>query len=98
MAKQGGTALSVVLGATILYLAGHAVSGHQGLLAYVGLQEQERELSQRLASLEAERDRLEIRAARMRPGTLDLDYLDERARVTLAAADPGEVVFALETP
>lgn len=96
MAKQGGAALSMVLGATILYLAGNAVSGQQGLLAYVDLQEQEQELTQRLASLEAERGSLEARAARLRPETLDLDYLDERARITLAAGDPDEIVFALD--
>lgn len=31
-----------------------------------------------------------------RPESLDLDYLDERARITLAAGDPDEIVFALE--
>jgi cell division protein FtsB len=49
-----------------------------------------------MAALEAERDALEARAARLRPETLDLDYLDERARITLAAGDSEELVFALD--
>ncbi len=96
MGKQGSAVVSIGLGAAILYLGAHAVTGHQGLLAYVGLQAQERTLEQRAASLEDEHAALEARAARMRPETLDLDYLDERARVTLAAGDSEEIVFALD--
>jgi cell division protein FtsB len=96
MTKHGSTALSVALGAAILYLGAHAVTGRQGLLAYVDLQAQERALEQRLETLAQERTELEARAARLRPETLDLDYLDERARITLAAGDPEELVFLLD--
>jgi cell division protein FtsB len=96
MAKHGAAALSLGLGAAILYLGAHAVTGRQGLVAYVDLQAQERVLEQRVASLEEERAQLEARAARLRPETLDLDYLDERARITLAAGDREELVFALD--
>lgn len=96
MAKHGATALSIGLGAAILYLGAHAVTGRQGLVAYVDLQAQERTLESRLDAVEAERARLEARAARMRGETLDLDYLDERARVTLAAGDSEEIVFAID--
>jgi cell division protein FtsB len=96
MAKHGAAAFSLGLGAAILYLGAHAVTGRQGLVAYVDLQAQERALEQRVASLEEERAQLEARAARLRPETLDLDYLDERARITLAAGDSEELVFALD--
>ena len=96
MAKHGATALSIGLGAAILYLGAHAVTGRQGLVAYVDLQAQERALESRLDAVEAERRQLEARAARMRGETLDLDYLDERARVTLAAGDSEEIVFAID--
>jgi len=96
MAKHGVTALNIVLGGAIVYLATHAVTGRQGLLAYVDLQAQERVLETRVSALEVEQSALEARAARMRPETLDLDYLDERARITLAAGDAEELVFALE--
>jgi len=96
MAKHGATALSIGLGAAILDLGAHAVTGRQGLVAYVDLQAQERTLESRLDAVEAERAQLEARAARMRGETLDLDYLDERARVTLAAGDSEEIVFAID--
>jgi cell division protein FtsB len=96
MAKQGSVVLSVGLGAAILYLGAHAVTGRQGLVAYVDLQAQERTLEQQVSTLEAERADLEARAARLRPESLDLDYLDERARVLLAAGDREELVFALD--
>jgi cell division protein FtsB len=96
MAKRGAAALSLGLGAAILYLGAHAVTGRQGLVAYVDLQAKERALEAHVAALEAERERLEARAARLRPETLDLDYLDERARITLAAGDSEELIFALD--
>lgn len=96
MAKAGSVALSLGLGATILYLGAHALTGRQGLLAYVELQAQEQTLEAQLDTLAAEQAELEARAARLKPDTLDLDYLDERARVLLAAGDPDEIVFQLE--
>ena len=96
MGKHGSTALSIGLGAAILYLGAHAMTGRQGLVAYVDLQAQERALEAQAAALSGEQAALEARAARLRPGTLDLDYLDERARITLAAGDSDEIVFALE--
>ena len=95
MAKSGSVAVSLGLGAAILYLGAHAVTGRQGLVAFIDLQAQERTLEERVAALAEERAQLEARAARLRPETLDLDYLDERARVLLAAGDPEEIVFAL---
>jgi len=99
MAKQGSqkgsTGVTVVLGAAILYLGANAVTGHQGLLSYVDLQAREHQLEDRLVTLKQQRAQLEARAARLKPSSLDLDYLDERARVELAAGDANEVVFAV---
>ncbi len=96
MSKRGSAVVSIVLGAGILYLGAHAVTGRQGLVAYVDLQSQERTLESRVTALDDEHATLEARAARLRPETLDLDYLDERARITLAAGDTEELVFALD--
>lgn len=96
MAKQGAAALSIGLGAVILYLGAHAVTGRQGLVAYVDLQAQERVLELRVAALADERAALQARAARLAPATLDRDYLDERARVLLAMGEREEVRFALD--
>lgn len=97
MGKHGSAALSIGLGAAILYLGAHAVTGRQGLVAYVDLQAQERALGERVANLTAEEAHLQARAARLQPGDhFDTDYLDERARVTLAAGDSEEIVFDLD--
>jgi cell division protein FtsB len=96
MSKAGSAALSIGLGAAILYLGAHAVTGPQGLVAYVDLQAREEALESQLQDLAAERAQLEARAARLKPESLDLDYLDERARILLAAGDPDEIVFTLD--
>ena len=95
MGKHGSAALSIGLGAAILYLGAHAVTGRQGLVAYVDLQAQERVLEQRVDQLSTEEANLEARAERLRPGHIDRDYLEERARITLAAGDSEEIVFDL---
>lgn len=95
MSRVRFAALSVGLSAVIVYLAFHAVTGRQGLIAYMDLQRQEETLAGEWDALSLERAQLEARAARLRPETLDLDYLDERARALLAAGDPDEVVFAM---
>jgi cell division protein FtsB len=95
MGKHGSAALSIGLGAAILYLGAHAVTGRQGLVAYVDLQAQERVLEQRVEQLSAEEANLEARAERLRPDHIDRDYLEERARITLAAGDSEEIVFDL---
>jgi cell division protein FtsB len=94
MSKHGSAVLSIGLGAAILYLGAQAVTGRQGLVAYVDLQAQERVLEQRVAELTDEEQQLQARMARLQPG-FDRDYLDERARITLAAGDRDEIVFDL---
>jgi cell division protein FtsB len=88
--------MTIGLGAAILYLGAHAVTGRQGLVAYVDLQAQERVLEERISELVAEEGQLEARAQRLRLGHIDRDYLEERARITLAAGDSEEIVFALD--
>ncbi|MES1197152.1 MAG: septum formation initiator family protein [Pseudomonadota bacterium] len=95
MRVNGSTAVSLGLGAAILYLGASAVTGPQGLVAYVDTQAQERTLEAQLDDLKTQRAELEERAARLRPATLDRDYLDERARITLAAGDPDEMTFVV---
>ena len=96
MSKHGTAMLRIGLGAAILYLGAQAVTGRQGLVAYVDLQAQERVLEQRVAELTTEEAQLQARAARLQPGnTFDRDYLEERARITLAAGDSDEIIFDL---
>jgi cell division protein FtsB len=98
MPKQSGIgALSLGLGAAILYLSAHAVRGRQGLVAYMELQAQEAALTEQRDELLAQKATLEARAERLRPdGPIDTDYLEERARVLLGAGATDEIVFALD--
>jgi cell division protein FtsB len=96
MGRVRSAALSIGLSAVIIYLAVHAVTGRQGLIAFMDLQRQERALLAERDALVLERARLQVRVGRLKPESLDLDYLDERARALLAASEPGELVFILE--
>lgn len=89
-------AVCAALGVGIVYLSAQALTGRQGLFAYMQLQQEERALTLELAELKAQRTALDARADRMRPGALDLDYLEERARDLLAAGKQDELVFALD--
>lgn len=85
------------LSAVILYLAAHGLTGRQGLISYMGLQEREHALESEQAALRETIDDLSERAARLRTGSpdFDRDYLEERARTILNAAHADEVVIDL---
>lgn len=85
------------LSAVILYLAAHGLTGRQGLISYVGLQERERALETEQADLQATIEALSDRAARLRTDSADFDrdYLEERARTILGAAHADEVLIDL---
>jgi cell division protein FtsB len=92
-----GAAARLALSAVILYLAAHGVTGRQGLVSYIALQEQERALEGEQAQLDTEIAALSVRAARLRTDSKDFDrdYLEERARTLLNATRVDEVVFDL---
>lgn len=83
------------LSALILYLAAHGVTGRQGLISYMGLQEREQALMAEQAHLAATIEDLSVRAERLRAdsATFDRDYLEERARTILDAAYADEVLI-----
>ena len=93
---QGATA-RFALSVVILYLGAHAVTGRQGLVSYMALQEKERALTAEQARLTADIATLSTRAARLRTDSaaFDLDYLEERARAVLDATRTDEVVIDL---
>ena len=95
MNSPRSVALSLGLSATILYLAANAVTGHQGLISYMGLQEREHALLAEQKDLAAEKADLEARIARLSSDHLDLDALEEQARKQFDAAHPDEVIFDL---
>lgn len=77
----------------VAYFSYHFVNGERGLLAY-------RDLRVAIAQAELikedtgrERAVLERRVSLLRPESLDLDLVEERARIILDLADKGDIVL-----
>jgi cell division protein FtsB len=76
----------------ISYFAYHTVQGHRSLITYVHLDHRITEAQSELATIQAERNRVEKRVALLRPEHLDRDLLDEQARKILGLGRPDELV------
>jgi cell division protein FtsB len=92
--KRFGT--SAFLAVAIAYFGYHALTGEQGVLNWIVVENQIRESEAELAIAVAERRELEERAARLRSDSLDLDYVEERARDILNVAHPREFIVEIE--
>lgn len=88
--------LYTVAGAVIAYFGLNAYSGNRGLRAKQDLEEQIVQLNDELAGLRAERATWERRVLLLRPGSIDPDMLDERARALLNYADPRDLTLRLK--
>jgi cell division protein FtsB len=89
---------TMLFAAMIAYFGYHALNGEQGVLNWLVVQNQINETEIELASAQAEREALEVRAARLRADSLDLDYVEERATALLNIAHPRDFVVDIETP
>ncbi len=76
-----------------LYFGYHLVHGDRGYFARKGLEKKLAAAEQKLAQKTADREQLENRVRLMRPESLDLDLLDERARVVLGYMKADERVL-----
>ena len=88
----------MLFAAMIAYFGYHALNGEQGVLNWLVVQNQINEVEVELAQAEAERQALEVRAARLRSDSLDLDYVEERATALLNVAHPRDFVVDINTP
>lgn len=77
----------------LAYFTFHAVSGDRGLLAFMQLSKKTEEARAELDIVKAERLRLERKVSLLRNDSLDLDMLDEQARVLLGYSAEGETVY-----
>lgn len=75
------------------YFAYHLAHGDRGYFALKGVEDKLVYTRQKLEDKKTERIALENRVRRMRPASLDLDMLDERARVVLGFVKPEERVI-----
>ncbi len=86
--------LSPLLGALItVYFGYHALTGERSIVSYWRLTQEVDEARAKLAVMKGERERLEHRVALLRPGTIDPDMLDERARWALGYIGERDVVI-----
>ena len=77
----------------LVYLGYTGVQGDVGLLAWIQRGQDVAEAKQHLAVEQGRRDTLAHRVALLRPESLDLDLLDERARAVLNLVKPGELIL-----
>jgi len=78
-----------------IYLVYFLVNGQRGLLKYLYLTKQAQEYDSTLANLQNDNNYYVDRTKRLKPNTMDLDYLDEQARKKLGLIDKNEIVIIL---
>lgn len=76
------------------YLGFHALNGERGFYAMLKEERKRDALQEQLAQVRAERKGLEKQVSGMSSSSLDLDLLDERARVVLGFAGQDELLVS----
>lgn len=85
-----------VIGMTVVvYFAYHAVQGDRGLLALGKLRGEVNTLQARVLDVRDERFQLQGKVQMLRPGSIDPDLLEERARVLLGYGKAEELVVII---
>ncbi len=87
---------SFFLAVVIAYFGYHALTGEQGVLNWIVVQNEINDMESELALAQRERERLEEIKARLSNDSLDIDYLDERARAVLNVAHPRDFIVEIE--
>lgn len=87
---------TLILTVVIAYFGYHAMTGDQGVLNWLVVEAEIDAVEIELAQARAERQALETTAARLRSDSLDLDYVEERARDLLNVAHPRDIIVDIE--
>lgn len=74
-------------------LTAQAFKGERGVRGWMDLQSQTAMRAEELAALKAQNDKLQSRVFRLSDESLDLDFLDERARLVLGLSRADEKVI-----
>lgn len=91
---RAGHVVGPVLGfCAVLYFAYHAIEGDRGLRAWWQLRQEITTSRLAAAEIGERRSATENRVKRLTPSSLDLDLLDERARLMLNLGRRDEVVI-----
>ncbi len=75
------------------YFAYHGVHGDRGLIAWWKIKQRVSAAKESLVLSENEREKLEKRVRLLNPGSLDLDMLEERARLMLNYGHTDDLVI-----
>lgn len=73
-----------------MYFSYHLIQGERSYMRFLSLNQSVAALEQKTADLKDKRHELETRVAMMRPGSVNRDLLEERARVVLGFRREGE--------
>lgn len=88
----------LLLAIGIFYFTFHALSGERGIYALLKENRKLELLKTELGDIAVKRKDMEHRVRLMSDGSLDLDLLDEQARIILNDADEHEVVVPITAP
>jgi cell division protein FtsB len=78
-----------------VYFIWHIIGGERSIYTLMHTERQIVKVESRLALATQEREALEARVAKLRPGSIDPDLLEERARVMLGYSRPDEHIVIL---
>ncbi|HEY4161422.1 MAG TPA: septum formation initiator family protein [Dongiaceae bacterium] len=88
-----------MLGACLAgYFVYHAVQGDRGIIAWLKLNQQIKTAQAELTQADAQKSELEQRVALLSNSSLDLDMLEERARIMLNFTHPNDLVIFQNQP
>lgn len=83
-----------IFGALLLvYFAFHAINGERGFLKYLYLRQEISEARKVAATYQNQKNKLEEKVKHLSNSSLDLDLLEERARVVLNLANSDEFIL-----
>ena len=85
--------LSIIAIALFCYFSFHIMMGERSYLRLVSIEHKIEKLGTEYAALSAQRQALEDRVVRMRPASLDVDLLEERARDILGYSRADEEII-----
>lgn len=83
------------IGLTV-YFAYHISMGERSRFRLMSLESQTVKIEAEYQTTQAKREQLEARVIKLRPGSIDPDLLEERARAVLGYARPDEHVVILQ--
>ena len=83
----------IILGIFSFYFAINAIKGERGIYRYMYLKNKVEQANQEKAKYEARKKDLEYKVSMLSEKSLDLDYLEERARIVLNMVNNNEYVI-----